>query len=99
MDNGRIAGKISILHIPSAVGNGLTPDAPPLASLVALTVNIYPRWSPNYPPPVSLPRPAALLTADPRARGGTRRLVSSPTAGRKPYGLASAARPGPTDSP
>ena len=84
MINGRVAGKMSILDVPSAAGKGPVPGVLPLAILVALTVNVYSRWSPNYLPPVGLLR-----------RGPAR----TPTAGRKPYGLASAARPGPAGPP
>lgn len=40
MTNGRIVGGMSILHILSAAGKGLTPGALPPAILVALTVNV-----------------------------------------------------------
>jgi hypothetical protein len=54
---------VSILHVPSAAGEGLAPDALPLATLVALTVSVHVRWSPDYLPPISLLRRAALFTA------------------------------------
>jgi hypothetical protein len=63
MNHGRIAGKVSILHVPSAAGKGLAPGALPLAILVALTVSVYPRWSPDYLSPIGLRRRAALFTA------------------------------------
>ena len=68
MNNGRIAGRMSTLHISSAGGKGLTQAALPLAILVALTVNVYPRWSPNYPPPIGLLCRPALFTAFPLVR-------------------------------
>lgn len=61
---------MSILHVPSAAGKGLAPGALSLAILVALTVNVYPRWSPNYLPPIGLLRRAALFTAFPLAWAG-----------------------------
>lgn len=118
---------MSTLQIPTAVGKGLTPGALPLAILVALTVNVYPRWSPNDPPPIGLLSRSALFTAFPLVRARilepgpvswtrgllaahlddagrlsgscTRRPVSTLTAGRKPYGLASVTHLGPADSP
>jgi hypothetical protein len=55
---------MSILHVPSATGKGLAPGALPLAILAALTVSVYPRWSPDYlPPPIGLLRRTALVTA------------------------------------
>ena len=63
MNDGRIAGRMSTLHVPSAAGKGLAPGALPLAILVALTVSVYPRWSPDYLPPIGLLRRAARFTA------------------------------------
>jgi hypothetical protein len=54
---------MSILHVPSVAGKGLAPGALPLAILAAPTVSVYPRWSPDYLPPVSLLRRAVLFTA------------------------------------
>ena len=51
------------MHVPSAAGEGLAPDALPLATLVALTVSVHVRWSPDYLPPISLLRRAAPFTA------------------------------------
>lgn len=67
-EHGRIAGRMSTLHISSAGGKGLTQAALPLPILVALTVNVYPRWSPNYPPPIGLLCRPALFTAFPLVR-------------------------------
>jgi hypothetical protein len=63
MNNGWIAGRVSILHVPSAAGEGLAPGALPLAILGALTVSVRLRWSPDYLPPIGLLRRAALFTA------------------------------------
>jgi hypothetical protein len=63
MNNGRIAGNMCTLHVPFAAGKGLAPGAPALAILVALTVSVYPRWSPDYLLPIGLLRRAALFTA------------------------------------
>jgi hypothetical protein len=82
---------MSILRILTAVGKGLTPGAPLLATLVTLTVNVCPRWSPNYQPPISAtPEGWAVHT---RAAH-----VSTRTAARKPHGLASVAHLGPADT-
>jgi hypothetical protein len=51
------------LHVRFAAGKGLAPSALPLAILVALTVSVFPRWSPDYLPPVGLLRRTALSTA------------------------------------
>lgn len=127
MSNGQIAGRMSTLRILSAAGKDLTPGALPLAILGALTVNVYPRWSPSYPSPIGLLCRAALFTTLRLAQAGilesgpvswmrgllaahrdhagrlsgpcTRRLVSTLTVKRKPYGLASVAHLGPDDSP
>jgi len=63
MKDGRIAGRMSILHVPSAAEKGLAPGALPLAILGALTVSVRLRWSPDYLPPIGLLRRAALFTA------------------------------------
>ena len=69
-----------LLHVPSAAGKGLAPGALPLAILVALTVSVYPRWSPDYLPPIGLLCRAALFTAFPLVR--TDILQSGPCPGR-----------------